>query len=56
MEDTPKTREHNNNAIDAQRQMRDKQEEIKKQKGFENASDVYIRYLIFSAMWDSEAC
>ena len=32
MEDAPKTREHNSNAIDAQRKMRDEQEEIKKTK------------------------
>ena len=54
MEDAPKTREHNSNAIDAQRKMRDKREEIK--KGFENASDVYIECLIYRTMWDSEAC
>ena len=56
MEDAPKTREHNSNAIDAQRKMRDEREEIKKQKGLENASDVYIECLIYRTMWDSEAC
>ena len=33
MEDAPKTKEHNSNAINAQRQMRDEREEIKNKKG-----------------------
>ena len=33
MEDAPKTREHNSNAIDAQRKIRDEREEIKNKKG-----------------------
>ena len=56
MEDAPKTREHNNAAIDRQRERREEKEEIKRKKGFENASDEYIECLIYRAMYDSAAC
>ena len=56
MEDAPATRQSNNASLDAQRAMKQKKEELKKQIGLENASDDYIEALIYHSMWDSEAC
>ena len=56
MEDAPATRQSNSAAIDAQRAMKRKKEELKKQKELENASDDHIESLIYHSMWDSEAC
>lgn len=56
MEDAPITRQSNIASIDAQRAMKQKKEELKKQKGLENASDDYIEALIYHSMWNSEAC
>ena len=56
MEDAPETRQSNNKSVELQREFKRKKEEIKKQKGLENASDEYIEALIYHSMWDSEAC
>lgn len=56
MEDAPATRQSNIASIDAQRAMKRKKEELKKQTELENASDDYIEALIYHSMWDSEAC
>ena len=56
MEDAPATRQSNVASIDAQRAMKRKKEELKKQNELENASDDYIEALIYHSMWDSEAC
>ena len=56
MEDAPETRQSNNKSVELQREFKRKKEEIKKQKGLENASDEYIEALIYYSMWDSEAC
>ena len=56
MEDAPKTREHNHNAVEAQHAMKEEKEALKKKKGFENASDLYIEALIYHTMGDSKAC
>jgi hypothetical protein len=56
MEDAPITGQSNIASIDAQRAMKQKKEELKKQKGLANASDDSIEALIYHSMWDSEAC
>ena len=56
MEDAPITRQSNIASIDAQRATKQKKEELKKQKGLENASGNYIEALIYHLMWNSEAC
>jgi hypothetical protein len=56
MEDAPTTRQSNNASLERQRQMKEKKEELAKEKQNENATDEYIEALVYHSMYSSDAC
>ena len=56
MEDAPATRQLNNEALEQQRKMKEKKEELAKQMENEKATEEYIESLIYHSMYKSDAC
>ena len=56
MKDAPATRQLNNAALEQQRKMKEKKEELAKLKENEKATDEYIESLIYHSMYKSDAC
>ena len=56
MEDSPSTKEKNNEDLERARDWRAQKEEFAKLKGLEYAEDEFIESLIYHKMWDSDAC
>ena len=55
-EDAHPTRQLNNEALEQQRKMKEKKEELEKQTENEKNTDKYIESLIYHSMYKSDAC
>ena len=56
MERAPATRKSNMRAVEMQRELKRRREEIAKEEVLEKATDEYIECLIYHWMWDFEQC
>ena len=56
MEDAPATRQSNNESLERQRKMKQLKEELMRELQDEKATEAYIEALIYTGMFDSDAC
>jgi hypothetical protein len=56
IQDAPRTRKLNDDALSLQREMKWKKDDLAKKKGMENSTNMFIGSLVYYGMGEPEAC